>query len=153
MDLVIPKDHEQNGVSNADFIVYVGFENVEANWLANSGPCILDHETNRPVASVMHFNLYYLKTLNISDPFAWMSWVPTTTHEMVHGLGFMLDMFENFVDPKGYNYNEADVVIQSKVNVTGSPNGVRVSVTLKPVVELARKYFNCPSAKSVPLED
>ena len=87
-DLNIPKSHQTTGIPNTDFIVYVGLENSDEDWLANSGPCGWDHETNRPIASVLHFNLHYLEKLDLSNPFNWMTWVPTTTHEMIHGLGF-----------------------------------------------------------------
>ena len=69
--------------------------------LANAAPCVMDSETNRPVAGLMNFNMHYLATLNLNDPYAWMDWVPTTTHEIIHALGFTQWMFNSFRNAEG----------------------------------------------------
>ena len=44
----------------------------------------------------MNFNMKYLSKLKLNDPVKWMGWVPTTTHELIHALGFTQDMFQSF---------------------------------------------------------
>jgi len=87
-NLKINPAHKKNGVTGYDFVVYINGENEQGDWLADAAPCVFDSETNRPVAGLLNFNMYYLQTLNLSNPVAWMDWVPSTTHEIIHALGF-----------------------------------------------------------------
>jgi len=49
----------------------------------------------------MTINMFYLSTVNISDPTVWMDEIPITTHELIHGLGFTPGMFASFRYPNG----------------------------------------------------
>lgn len=100
-DTLINPIHSENGVVGYDLILYINAVNENENFLANSASCAMDSETNRPVAGYLTFNMYYLKNLNLSDPFAWMDWVPITTHEIIHALGFTASMFKAFRNAEG----------------------------------------------------
>ena len=132
-----------NGASiNSDFIIMVkfDFENLfPQGVIASAIPALLDPETNRPLLSILTItkDASFFSKRRALEYFRLV-----LLHELTHALGFLWGMFPFF--PKGYN----DTIKTEYIRYA-----YRTLIITPKVVEMAKKYFNCPNIKGIELED
>eukprot|EP00741_Cyanophora_paradoxa_P022036 tig00021433_g21272.t1 len=137
-DARVPDEHNTVGV-DADFVLYVTTMSTEVRTLAYAAACRQD-QYGRPIAGNINYNPLKIRT-GIPDR---EDVLATTTHEIMHTLGFSDDMYGSFRDERGEVRGRYNVV---RVNAFG-----RAEIVLPTVVKMARNYFDCPSMTGAPLE-
>ena len=119
-----------------DLIIFGRFdEEMPESTLASAGPRYSDSQTGRPIIGVVNINTKIDYTKLGSDHF----FQTIILHEFTHILGFLNDYF---VD-KFHNI----------ISETDSDGIVRSYINSDKVLEVARKYYNCPDLKGVELEE
>eukprot|EP00899_Mesostigma_viride_P025645 jgi/Mesvir1/6265/Mv19974-RA.1 len=93
------------GTPNADFILLVTSKDSADCYesrLATAGHCLLDQDTDRPVAGNINFCLPRLS----NDASDWNEQLHHTIHELLHALGFSASLFPFFRDERGRTWHE-----------------------------------------------
>ena len=119
-----------------DLIIMGRFDDqMPESTLASAGPRYTDTKTGRPLFGVVNINtkIDYSK-LNSEHAFQ-----ATILHEFTHILGFLSSYFEERYH-NIFSKVDEDGVLRSYINSTK-------------VLEVARKYFNCPTIDGVELEE
>ncbi|RNE97744.1 leishmanolysin [Trypanosoma rangeli] len=124
----IPRKHHTEGVRDADLVLYVNAFPIDAT--AWAIPCAM-LENGRPFASAVNFNPAYIEATH--------TFVRIAAHEMGHALGFEQGRF--------WRFNLFSLVFSPSVN-----RSVWM-ITSPKVLEVARKYYNCPRLMGVEVED
>lgn len=137
-NLITVPDTYSTTNTDADLIVFVGFENEQGTSRNAYASVCLQSSDTRPIAGYIIFNI---ATLNYSSQLLEYN-VNIATHELLHVLGVNLDLFPHF--PK--NSLGQDVLFQDIV--TG--NYFLKGDTL---VQTARDHFGCQELTQVPMED
>lgn len=138
VDAKIPKIHQTLGIKNVDLVLYISAENDESSdYVAWAASCFLDEETGRPVAAQININLYYLQ----NETYSLIT--STIFHELLHVLGFDVDLFDKFIYPNG-----TKIPIKSFFQVS-EPNNL---LKIPELVEMAKAQFGCETMIGVPLE-
>ena len=149
----IPSDLKATGFdgTNADVIMFVTARPTSTGVLGWATSCLTTSPTNRPVAG--HLNL---SPQLIAESFA--EKIGVTKHESLHALGFSEIFFGGFYDANTTSlFNEESVrVLQEKTFVDSEQQEqiITISKLITPtVLEVARKYYNCPTLDGVRLEE
>ena len=118
-----------------DLIIFGRFDNQMGGTLASAGPSYEDYENNRPLVGVVNINAN-IKYSRLNSEYALTTLI---LHEFIHILGFLKYHFENYYK-NIFSKTDEDGVVRHYIN---SPK----------VLEVAKKYFNCPTIDGVELED
>ena len=119
-----------------DMILFGRFdENMDKSTLASAGPRYTDPDTNRPVIGVVNINTKVDYSKINSDHY----FQTIILHEFTHALGFLYDYFKDTYK-NIFTKKDADGIVRTYIN---SPK----------VLEVAKKYFNCPTIEGVELEE
>jgi leishmanolysin len=132
-------------VIDGDLVVFIYYVNKNMGAVAYASSCQYDRVTGRPIAGQVVLNLYHMndfRSSNFENNFM------TVLHEIHHVLGFSPFFFSKFVMPGTTERRPKYDIIQ---DFRGSP--FKKQIVMKPVVEWARKHFNCPSMQGVPVEN
>ncbi|EFC37610.1 predicted protein [Naegleria gruberi] len=150
--VAVPSDIIANGLDgkNADAIFFVTSRPTETGVLGWAIPCILDSITKRPLVA----------QLNISPKLGnyTKEKLSVVRHEALHALGFSNSFLSSFYDRANKKTLDASavysVVNKSFVDSTGTTQSVSVTKLKTPkILEVARKYYNCPTLDGVPMEE
>lgn len=132
------------GVATDYFLVFQSESNAE-NWVANSGPCFLATDTNRPLIARITFNRRLLKPSNgnavIEERNAYL-----LMHELIHSLGFSKSLFPYFLDENG-KPRKGHI---KTVNLLGS---MRTVINVPKLTTKLRNYFGCANLEGAYLEN
>ena len=128
-----PKDTAELDI---DLIIFGRFDDtMPESTLASAGPRYTDPETGRPIIGIVNINTKIDYTKLGSEHF----FQTIILHEFTHVLGFLndffVDKFKNIISK-----TDSDGIVRSYIN---SPK----------VLEVARKYYNCPDLDGVELEE
>ena len=118
-----------------DLIIFGRFDNQMGGTLASAGPSYEDYENSRPLVGVVNINAN-IKYSRLNSEYALTTLI---LHEFIHILGFLKYHFENYYK-NIFSKTDEDGVVRHYIN---SPK----------VLEVAKKYFNCPTIDGVELED
>ncbi|XP_036889572.1 leishmanolysin-like peptidase isoform X2 [Sturnira hondurensis] len=167
---------DQEGVQDADFVLYVGALATERcsheNIISYAAYCQQEAKMDRPVAGYANLCPNMIST----QPQEFIGMLSTVKHEIIHALGFSAGLFAFYHDKDGnpltsrladglpyFNYSLglyqwSDKVVQ-KVERSWDvrdnkvvPHTVYLLVTPR-VVDEARKHFNCPILEGMELEN
>ncbi|KAH0621332.1 hypothetical protein JD844_022489, partial [Phrynosoma platyrhinos] len=169
-------DADQEGVRDADFVLYVSALTTERcgqeNIIAYAAYCQLEAKMDRPIAGYANLCPNMISTQ--TQEFVGM--LSTVKHEIIHALGFSAGLFAFYRDDNGnpltaryanglppFNeslgvYQWSDKVVRNAVrlwDVRGNKilrHNVFLLITPK-VVEEARKHFDCPILEGMELEN
>ncbi|KAM5336758.1 leishmanolysin-like peptidase isoform 2-T2 [Glossophaga mutica] len=167
---------DQEGVQDADFVLYVGALATERcsheNIISYAAYCQQEAKMDRPIAGYANLCPNMIST----QPQEFIGMLSTVKHEIIHALGFSAGLFAFYHDKDGmpltsrladglpyFNYSLglyqwSDKVVQ-KVERSWDvrdnkivPHTVYLLVTPR-VVDEARKHFNCPILEGMELEN
>ncbi|XP_036302970.1 leishmanolysin-like peptidase isoform X2 [Pipistrellus kuhlii] len=167
---------DQEGVRDADFVLYVGALATERcsheNIISYAAYCQQEAKMDRPIAGYANLCPNMIST----QPQEFIGMLSTVKHEIIHALGFSAGLFAFYHDKDGnpltsrfadglplFNYSLglyqwSDKVVQKVErlwNVRDNkivPHTVHLLVTPR-VVDEARKHFNCPILEGMELEN
>ncbi|EWS75215.1 leishmanolysin family protein (macronuclear) [Tetrahymena thermophila SB210] len=148
-DINVPAALQSTGVSNSDLHILVTFENTpSSSALANAVAC--DYDPG-PIVGRIKFNIGTMKNIGTTTQ-AFESDFATAIHELTHVLGFSSSAMQYWIDP---DTNQPYLANVGKIQVKDTVRGVSNVIKLKSknVLDTARRYYNCPSLDSVPLEN
>ncbi|EGR26877.1 leishmanolysin family protein, putative [Ichthyophthirius multifiliis] len=147
----IPQNDQTIGIPNSDLHIYIIFNNQADNQIANAIYCAVgDGGFTRPIFGRIQFNIYNLSKIN--NPIIFKRDLETTIHEIFHILGFSVYAMKYWIDPdtgKPYGTNYKDKLLKTKI-YRGRQTSILIS---KNVAEVTRKYYNCPTAEGMQLEN
>jgi len=133
---------DNNSDINSDFLIIVYFD-IEKIFpqgvLAAAMPIYIELDSGRPLIGLLNITVdtHYFTLRRVEEYFS-----EVILHELTHSLGFLYTMFPYF--PNGTN----------GTYTTEKIRGVERTVIKTPkVLEVARKYFNCPTITGIELED
>ena len=118
-----------------DLIIFSKIEDLEEYTIAQASSRYTQSSNHQPILGIVEIN----SNINFDSPNIDKYLENTLIHEMTHVLGFSGYFFEeyfNFIMKKSDKYGKKRVYINSTK-----------------AVEMARKYFNCPSLDGIELED
>uniref|UniRef100_A0A8C0JPM0 Leishmanolysin-like peptidase n=1 Tax=Canis lupus dingo TaxID=286419 RepID=A0A8C0JPM0_CANLU len=167
---------DQEGVRDADFVLYVGALATERcsheNIISYAAYCQQEAKMDRPIAGYANLCPNMIST----QPQEFIGMLSTVKHEIIHALGFSAGLFAFYHDKDGnpltsrfadglppFNYSLGLYQWSDKVvrkverlwNVRDNkivPHTVYLLVTPR-VVDEARKHFNCPILEGMELEN
>ncbi|ORC85124.1 surface protease GP63 [Trypanosoma theileri] len=123
----IPKEHETNGIPNADFVIYA---RLSTN--IGHGICSKDKQ-GRPTSAVIKFVLYDIE--------ATRKYIRFTAHEIAHGLGFQHDLMKGLgMIVSSKTYLKPDAVPCSKKRSAGTSDYM---VKFKEALEVLKNHYKC----------
>ncbi|EGR27298.1 leishmanolysin family protein, putative [Ichthyophthirius multifiliis] len=148
----VPPNDQIIGIPNSDLHIYVSYANDNNDAIASATCCEYSNgKTVRPIFGMVQFNLSNMKT-DSGDAAIFENDLETTIHEILHILGFSVYAMQFWIDPdtgKSYGTNFNDKLLKTK-NYRGIQTTILVS---KNVVEVTRKYYNCPTVEGMQLEN
>lgn len=104
-----------------------------------------------PVIGRIKFNISAIKNAGTSNE-GFEGDFSSTIHELTHILGFSSGAMQYWIDPEtGAPYGSNVSKIYDKETVKTIPHVIRLKS--KNVLDTARRYFNCPTLHSIPLEN
>ncbi|CAD8076722.1 unnamed protein product [Paramecium sonneborni] len=127
----------------ADLVFYVTTMNdINDETLAFCAPIVFDDKTKRPIFGVIGWNMAYTDVGTLTNA-GYEAQIATAVHEIIHGLGFVEDLFDKYYDSvTGEIYENGGKTVD---------NGV-VNIITPRVVAFARKHFGCESITGLPME-
>ncbi|XP_070946635.1 leishmanolysin-like peptidase isoform X1 [Macaca nemestrina] len=167
---------DQEGISDADFVLYVGALATERcsqeNIISYAAYCQQEADTDRPIAGYANLCPNMIST----QPQEFIGMLSTVKHEVIHALGFSAGLFAFYHDKDGnpltsrfadglppFNYSLglyqwSDKVVRKVERLWDVRDNkiVRHTVYLlvtPRVVEEARKHFDCPVLEGMELEN
>ena len=119
-----------------DLFIFGRFDNqMDSLTLASAGPRYLVSGTGQPLVGVVSINpKVSFSKMNSKEYFQ-----SIIIHEFTHILGFLNDHFKNY--------------FKNIYNITDDYGLQRYFINSTKVLEVARKYFNCPNLEGVELEE
>ena len=133
-DEAIRRNIDMN-ILGIDLIIFSKIEKLEENTIAQASARYTQSSNHQPILGTVEINCDINFTAANIDKYL----ESTLIHEMTHVLGFSSHFFEDYFD-----------IIKKKKD----KNGIRrVYINSPKVVEVARKYFNCPELDGVELEN
>lgn len=101
-EIVIPKDHLNQGVNDADLIFYIKTYRDGGKLLAYASYCPQGRSyglaSGRPTVAYININLNFLeRDLSSKDPMIMAKWIFVALHETIHSLVFSPNYFDNFL--------------------------------------------------------
>ncbi|XP_074186614.1 leishmanolysin-like peptidase isoform X2 [Rhinolophus sinicus] len=167
---------DQEGVRDADFVLYVGGLATERcsheNIISYAAYCQQEAKMDRPIAGYANLCPNMIST----QPQEFIGMLSTVKHEIIHALGFSAGLFAFYHDKDGnpltsrsedglppFNYSLglyqwSDKVVRKVERLWDVrdnkivPHTVYLLVTPR-VVDEARKHFNCPVLEGMELEN
>ncbi|XP_067929056.1 leishmanolysin-like peptidase [Watersipora subatra] len=166
--------NQSPGVDGADFLLYVGAQSTDrcSSTIAYAVYCQLEVEYDRPIAGFINICPHALSTHKSQLELA----VATIKHEILHALGFSLNLYGFYRDAAGEpltnrtaagnrpsitpanHYEFSDKVVNQTVRrdwktvYNTTSRMVSVMVTPKVVAE-TRRHFNCSTLEGAELEN
>ena len=125
-------DMNQLGI---DLIIFSKIEDLGEYAIAASAPIYSQEKNNQPILGLIYIN----NQTNFTSPNIAKYLETTLIHEMTHILGFLIDYFEQ--------YFKNTITKKDKYGIK------RTYINSPKVLEVARKYFNCPNLDGVELEE
>lgn len=146
----IPKKlyNKSKPVEDTDLLIFVNFdqsgEYTKYRIEASAIHCYQDITTNRPIVGLVTYrdNLK-INTKSDEDYLVWL-----TLHEISHVLLFNEDMYPDFIDSKMHKLPLNQIFYEEKNKFNQKVMYVKTPTVLRE----ARKHFNCPTLKGLPLE-
>ena len=118
-----------------DLIIFAKIEQFDPSTLALGAAQYVETNTRRPVVGLLYINsLVDYSKINSKEYFQ-----SIIIHELTHVLGFSGTFFEN--------------VYHNIFKATDKFNINRTYLNSSKVIEVAKKYYNCPDVKGIELED
>ncbi|CAA0106358.1 Uncharacterised protein [BD1-7 clade bacterium] len=144
-DIDVPSAWRTQGLANTDFVVFLdnATDNCTTNTLAWATTCDWD-ANGKPIA--MRLNMCP-RMLSNPEP---VTDVDTLEHEMIHGLAFNPQGYDNFVGCDGRSLGGIEQTTRMVTNPFGESQR---EITTGRVVMQAREHFGCSAITGVPLED
>uniref|UniRef100_A0A8C2P208 Leishmanolysin-like peptidase n=1 Tax=Capra hircus TaxID=9925 RepID=A0A8C2P208_CAPHI len=167
---------DQEGVRDADFVLYVGALATERcsleNIISYAAYCQQEAKMDRPIAGYANLCPNMIST----QPQEFVGMLSTVKHEIIHALGFSAGLFAFYHDKDGnpltsrfadglppFNYSLglyqwSDKVVRKVERLWDIRDNKRVPHTVNllvtpRVVDEARKHFNCPVLEGMELEN
>ncbi|XP_029069423.1 leishmanolysin-like peptidase [Monodon monoceros] len=167
---------DQEGVRDADFVLYVGALATERcsheNIISYAAYCQQEAKMDRPIAGYANLCPNMIST----QPQEFVGMLSTVKHEILHALGFSAGLFAFYHDKDGnpltsrfadglppFNYSLglyqwSDKVVRKVERLWDIRDNKRVPHTVyllvtPRVVDEARKHFNCPILEGMELEN
>ncbi|EGR30469.1 leishmanolysin family protein, putative, partial [Ichthyophthirius multifiliis] len=140
------------GVPNSDLHLYIIYSDSNSQVIADAGCCaVAEVGDPRPIFGRVNFYLTNMnKSIGNSETFQYD--LKTTIHEFLHILGFAGEIMRFWIDPDTgdfYGDNFENKLLKKKLY-----RGKQVNIlTSKNVLEVTRKYYNCPTAEGMQLEN
>ncbi|KAK1343984.1 hypothetical protein QTO34_014542, partial [Cnephaeus nilssonii] len=157
---------DQEGVRDADFVLYVGALATERcsheNIISYAAYCQQEAKMDRPIAGYANLCPNMIST----QPQEFIGMLSTVKHEIIHALGFSAGLFAFYHDKDGnpltsrfadglplfnYSSSKSGEIMDVRDNKI-VPHTVYLLVTPR-VVDEARKHFNCPILEGMELEN
>ena len=138
----VPKEHQNPGLSNTDYVLYVYAVNEPAkNYIAKGGFCALDgNSLTNPIAGTLGYNAAFYVALTPEQE------IMTARHEIAHALAFSPSMWPYFRQPDGSLY--------SSYTITVTERGHSVTLlTFPKTLARARTAFGCSTMQGIELEN
>jgi hypothetical protein len=138
-----------------DFDLYVGVQpesDDKTSYFAAAMPCALTNSDLRPIVGTFIINFAFIKVERLYQ----YLYFSTFAHEFTHILGFSQKLFHYYIDPMTSQQLGS---VTTKLRIQGQaqdrPNYSEefTAITLKAVVDYARKFYGCNSIQGVPLEN
>ncbi|EGR31368.1 leishmanolysin family protein, putative, partial [Ichthyophthirius multifiliis] len=152
LQVQVPQNDQIVGVPNSDLHLYVIYTKQNSGMLANAGFCAMaDVGIPRPTYGRVNFNLSNMFKFG-GDPEVFENDLETTVHEILHVLGFSGSAMYYWIDPdtgKPYGPNNKEKLQKIKI-YRGKQTAL---LTSKNVLEVTRKYYNCPTAEGMQIEN
>ncbi|EGR31674.1 leishmanolysin family protein, putative, partial [Ichthyophthirius multifiliis] len=152
LGLQIPIKDQTVGVPNSDLHIYVIYVNKNNIVIAGATYCSISSDIiTRPIFGIVQFNLSNMKKFG-GDLATFENHLKITIHEILHLLGFSVRVMQYWIDPdtgKSYGANFKDKLLKKKI-YRGKQTSILIS---KNIVEVTRKYYNCPTAEGMQLEN
>ena len=118
-----------------DLIIFSSLQEMEEETIAAASPVFTQDSNHQPILGIIYINsLIDFEKINVEKYIE-----STLIHEMTHILGFTGNFFEN--------------VFHNVIKKTDKYGISRQYINSPKVLEVARKYFNCPSIDGVELEN
>ncbi|XP_004745451.1 leishmanolysin-like peptidase [Mustela nigripes] len=167
---------DQEGVRDADFVLYVGALATERcsheNIISYAAYCQQEAKMDRPIAGYANLCPNMIST----QPQEFIGMLSTVKHEIIHALGFSAGLFAFYHDKDGnpltsrfadglppFNYSLglyqwSDKVVRKVERLWNVRDNKIISHTVyllvtPRVVDEARKHFNCPILEGMELEN
>ncbi|XP_057594752.1 leishmanolysin-like peptidase isoform X2 [Hippopotamus amphibius kiboko] len=167
---------DQEGVQDADFVLYVGALATERcsheNIISYAAYCQQEAKMDRPIAGYANLCPNMIST----QPQEFVGMLSTVKHEIIHALGFSAGLFAFYRDKDGHPltsrfadglppfnyslglYQWSDKVVRKVERLWDVRDNKRVSHTVyllvtPRVVDEARKHFQCPILEGMELEN
>ncbi|EGR33994.1 leishmanolysin family protein, putative, partial [Ichthyophthirius multifiliis] len=151
-EITIPQNDQTIGIPNSDLHLYVIYNKENDGTNADAIYCALaDQEIERPTFGRVNFNLRYMDKLG-KDHKSFENYLEITIHEILHVIGFSANLMYYWIDPETNEPYNTDYInkLQIKLNYRGLKTTL---LTSKNVVKVTKKYYNCPTAQGMQLEN
>ncbi|CAD8142973.1 unnamed protein product [Paramecium octaurelia] len=128
---------------DADLVFFINTMNdSNDSTLAFCAPVVFDDKTKRPIFGAIGWNMAYSQVSTLTNA-GFESQLATAVHEIIHGLGFVEDLFNQFYDSvTGEVYPDGGMIQDGDV----------VKIITPRVLAFARKHFACDDIEGVPME-
>ncbi|EGR33995.1 leishmanolysin family protein, putative [Ichthyophthirius multifiliis] len=150
-DVEIPQQDKTVGIADSDLHLYVIYVNQKNGWHADANFCAYANKgIPRPTFGRICFNLNYIKFED--NPKTFNNNLDITIHEILHIIGFSGNAIKYWIDPKTNKpYNKRQL---KKIQITKTYRNIKTTLlATRNVVKVTRKYFNCPSAEGMQIEN
>ena len=128
---------------DADFVYFVEIGS-SSNYVASSAACSLASGTKRPLMGKTTLSTAYMKAT--SDPILHEKQMVCIMHEVLHTIGFVGTLFENFLDANGRK--------RSGHITSATLDGYTARVlNVEPLTSRLRNFFGCSSLKGAYMEN
>ncbi|EGR33805.1 leishmanolysin family protein, putative, partial [Ichthyophthirius multifiliis] len=140
------------GIPNSDLHLHIIYENQKKGFKADAVYCALAvNDIARPIFGQVSFNIYNMFEQD-DNPVVFNNDLEITIHEIIHIVGFSANAMYYWMNPKtnkryGKEYKK-DLQIEKTIRKIKT-----VFLTSKNVVEVTRKYYNCPTAEGMQIEN
>jgi leishmanolysin len=120
------------------------------SYFAAAVPCTLSRIDRRPTIGTYILNFAFIKVQRIYQ----YLYFSTFAHEFTHILGFSNYLFKEYINPFTMQPLKS-VTTQMRIRSRTNPSKYEdfTVITLQPVVDYARAFFNCSSLTGIPLEN
>ncbi|EGR27371.1 leishmanolysin family protein, putative [Ichthyophthirius multifiliis] len=148
----IPDKDQKDGIANSDLHLYIVYYKEKNGELADAVFCaVADQGITRPTFGRVNFNIQKMDIIE-GDMKTFQNDLETTIHEIMHIIGFSTHIMQYWIDPETNKpYKES---FQQKLLKEKTYQGKQSFIlTSKNVIEVTRKYYNCPKAEGMYLEN
>ncbi|EGR33996.1 leishmanolysin family protein, putative [Ichthyophthirius multifiliis] len=151
-EIQIPENDQKEGIPDSDLHLYILYTKENSGTVADAVFCALaDEGIERPTFGRVNFNLTNMDKFG-GDPESFENDLETTIHEILHVVGFSANAMYYWINPET---NEPfKILYKNKLQKVYYYRGIKTALlTSKNVVEVTKKYFNCPTAEGMQIEN